>query len=208
MKTGSCLALLAFVALNAARPSPVNAGDDEWWNKLPLKGVRVVVHTEGDDKDSEESVTLRVFYGPFTVEHVEPAGQQWNDQTDKSFDIDLSTPHPPAGATFELKVSKSREGSPTGKGWKASFEMFALPEAGGEMQLYINGDRNRPRSATFVMGDGDQNPNDVVVMTGAKVVPLAGGRSSTASRVRGTVRFDQSSTRQGSTKQTRDAAKQ
>jgi hypothetical protein len=182
------------VALAIAQ-MPVSASSGDWWETLPIRAVRVVVHTEGDDKDSEESVTLRVSYGPFSAETTSAAGERWKDQSDNKFEIALPN-HPPAGATFELRVSKSREGSPTGKGWKASFEMFALPEGGGEMPLFINGDRNAPRSSIYVMGDGEQNPNDVLVMSNAKAVALPGGRGNAPS-ARATVRFNQAGARSG-----------
>lgn len=175
------IVIAAFASISLLSSRHVRADGDDWWRTLPIKTVRVTVHTEGDDKDSEESVTLRVSFGPFSAEHVEPAGETWGDQTDKTIDIGLSTPHPPAGATYELHVSKSRQGSPTGKGWKASFEMVAIPESGGQMQLFINGDRGRPRSPTFTMGDGEQNPNDVVVFPNATVVSL-GGRVTSKNR--------------------------
>jgi hypothetical protein len=187
MSVRFCAFVTAFVSIALLSAGHLRADGDDWWRTLPIKAVRVVVHTEDDDKDSEESVTLRVSYGPFSAEHVEPAGEKWADQTDKVFDVGLSTPHPPASATYELHVSKSRAGSPTGKGWKASFEMVALPDSGGQMQLFIDGDRNRPRSSTFTMGDGEQNPNDVVVMPNAKVVSLG---LRTASRTRPVVRFN------------------
>ncbi len=148
---------------------PIAPGD--WWETFPIKTVRVLVHTEDDDKDSEESVTFRVLYGPFSSTHTENAGETWKDQSDKVIDIPLN-PHPPTSAAFALRVTKSRDGSPTGKGWKATFEMSALTEGGAEMPLYIDGDRNRPRSPKFTMGDGEQNPNDAQVMGNCKVATV------------------------------------
>jgi len=191
MKVHVWLTLCLVTAMLLVGGSTVKAANDDWWKNLPVKAVKVVVHTEGDDKDNEEPVKLLVSYGAFTAETTVGDGETWPDQSDRTFQIDLPI-HPPAASTFELRISKSRQGSPTGHGWQASFEMFAVLEQGGEMQLYINGDRNSPRSATFTMGDGERNPNDVVVMPGARAVPLPGSRVSSA---RPTVRFNGTSAR-------------
>jgi hypothetical protein len=192
MKVHGWLTLCLAASILLLSGTTANAANDDWWRSLPVRAVKVIVHTETDDKDSEEAVTLRVSYGPFSADTTVGQGEVWGDQVDKTFEIGLPL-HPPAGATFELRVTKTRQGSPTGHGWDVSFEMFAILEQGGQMQLYINGDRNSPRSAKFTMGDGERNPNDVVVMSGARAIALPGGRLSSA--IRPTVRFNGTSTR-------------
>lgn len=192
MKVHFWLTLCLASSLFLVSDTTVKADNNDWWRDLPVRAVKVIVHTENDDKDSEESVTLRVSYGAFSAETTVGQGEVWADQEDKIFEINLPV-HPPAGSTFELRITKTKQGSPTGHGWKASFEMIAILQQAGQMQLYINGDRNSPRSATFTMGDGQSNPNDVVVMPGAKAVALAGSRFSSA--IRPTFSFNDTSAR-------------
>lgn len=112
---------------------------------------RILMHTETDDKDREEEVTMQIFHGKRVyAEQKAGGGQVWKDQTDQEFFLDSRRPFPEEDSEKgKLHISKSSHGSPTGCGWDMSVEVYGIAEDGVEGQLL-----NR----TNIVRVGDNNP--------------------------------------------------
>lgn len=111
----------------------------------------VLIHTETDDKDREEEVTIQIFHGKRVYAETKVGGGDvWNDQTDQPFTLDSKRGFPEEDSEKgKLRISKGCHGSPTGCGWDMSVEVYGIAEDGVQSELLRR---------TNIARMGDSNP--------------------------------------------------
>lgn len=116
-----------------------------------LKSIRVIYHTETDDKDKEETIATQIFRGKRLLgESINGGNQVWTDQSDQTVMVTLKRPIQEEQASEgRIVVTKSCHGSPTGCGWDMTVEVYGVADDGVESELV---------SRTSKVRMGDNNP--------------------------------------------------
>ena len=116
-----------------------------------ITSVHVRLFTEDDNKDKEESVTTKIYYGDDRIlaQSARGGGQEWPKNSEQPFSMTLD----PAveerdSGRMKVVVEKSTHGSPTGCGWEMAISVSGQTDDGRTLNLL-------GRIAPCLMGDGN-----------------------------------------------------